>query len=86
MFFQRNTLAVALIVAATQVNAFFRINCGIIQTGRVDPIVNPGAVAAHAHTIVGGSSKLSPQLEILDSANRAHRYRCKLDIYQPIQL
>lgn len=38
-------------------NAFWRMNCGVIQTGRVDPLVNPGAIAAHAHTIVGGSSK-----------------------------
>jgi hypothetical protein len=39
--------------------AFWRMNCAVIQTGRVDPLVNPGAVAAHAHTIVGGSSKLN---------------------------
>ncbi|KAK5166109.1 uncharacterized protein LTR77_008370 [Saxophila tyrrhenica] len=38
------------------VDAFWRMNCGIIHTGRVDPLVNPGAVAAHAHTIVGGSN------------------------------
>ncbi|GAB7342552.1 hypothetical protein MBLNU457_g0730t1 [Dothideomycetes sp. NU457] len=37
-------------------NAFWRMNCGVIQTGRVDPLVNPGAIAAHAHTIVGGSN------------------------------
>lgn len=41
-----------------RVDAFFRVNCGKIQTGRIDPIVNPGAVSAHAHTIVGGSSTL----------------------------
>jgi hypothetical protein len=42
-----------------EVEAFWRMNCAKIQTGRVDPIVNPGAVAQHCHTIVGGSSKLS---------------------------
>ena len=41
-----------------QAHAFFRINCAIVQSGRVDPIVNPGGLAAHAHTIVGSSSKL----------------------------
>lgn len=39
------------------VEAFWRINCAVIQTGRVDPLVNPNAVAAHVHSIVGGSSK-----------------------------
>lgn len=38
---------------------FWRMGCSIIHTGRVDSIVNPGAIAQHAHTIVGGSSKLS---------------------------
>ncbi|KAK3717744.1 hypothetical protein LTR37_005515 [Vermiconidia calcicola] len=38
------------------VDAFWRMNCAVIQTGRVDPLVNYGAVAAHAHTIVGGSN------------------------------
>jgi hypothetical protein len=41
----------------TFVDAFWRMNCGIIQTGRVDPIVNPGGISAHAHKISGPSSK-----------------------------
>lgn len=41
----------------TFVDAFWRMNCGIIQTGRVDPIVNPGAISSHAHKIAGPSSK-----------------------------
>ncbi|KAK5135954.1 hypothetical protein LTR08_004412 [Meristemomyces frigidus] len=40
----------------TGVNAFWRMNCAIINTGRIDPLVNPGAVSAHTHTIVGGSN------------------------------
>ncbi|ERF69122.1 hypothetical protein EPUS_01078 [Endocarpon pusillum Z07020] len=40
----------------TLVDAFWRMNCAIIQTGRVDPIVNPGAIASHAHKIVGPSN------------------------------
>lgn len=38
------------------VYGFFRINCGVVQTGRIDPLVSPNLVAAHVHTIVGGSS------------------------------
>lgn len=38
--------------------AFWRMDCAVVQTGRIDTLVNPGAIAAHAHTIVGGSSKL----------------------------
>ncbi|KAK5121954.1 hypothetical protein LTR85_004526 [Meristemomyces frigidus] len=38
------------------VDAFWRLNCAKIQTGRIDPLVNPGTVSAHAHTIVGGSN------------------------------
>lgn len=41
------------------VDAFWRMNCAVVQTGRIDPLVNPGTVAAHAHTIVGGSSKIA---------------------------
>jgi len=47
-------LALAL---ASNVHAFFRINCANIQRGRIDPLVNPGALAAHSHSIVGGSSR-----------------------------
>ena len=49
--------AATVLLFSDGVNAFWRMNCAVIQTGRVDPLVNPGAVAAHAHTIVGGSSK-----------------------------
>ncbi|TKA82437.1 hypothetical protein B0A49_00036 [Cryomyces minteri] len=46
-------LASALI---DSVDAFWRMNCAVIQTGRVDPVVNPGKLAAHAHTIIGASN------------------------------
>jgi hypothetical protein len=39
------------------VQAFWRLNCANIQYGRIDPLVNPGGVAAHVHTAQGGSSK-----------------------------
>ncbi len=48
--------ALALLLLG-RVEAFWRMNCAVIQSGRIDPIVNPGEVAAHAHTIAGGSSR-----------------------------
>ncbi|ETN45874.1 uncharacterized protein HMPREF1541_00055 [Cyphellophora europaea CBS 101466] len=36
-----------------QAEAFWRLPCGRIQLGRVDPIVNPGLVSGHVHTISG---------------------------------
>lgn len=39
-------------------DAFWRMGCSVVQVGRIDPLVNPGTIAAHAHTIVGGSSEL----------------------------
>ena len=38
-------------------NAFWRMSCGIIQTGRIDPIVTPGEVTSHVHKIAGASSE-----------------------------
>ncbi|GAB7347896.1 hypothetical protein MBLNU459_g5419t1 [Dothideomycetes sp. NU459] len=49
------TVTIIFLLVGTA-DAFFRVNCGKIQTGRIDPIVNPGAVAAHSHTIVGASN------------------------------
>jgi hypothetical protein len=50
-------LAVAFATCLSSANAFWRMNCANMMVGRVDPIVNPGAVAAHVHTVQGGSSK-----------------------------
>ncbi|KXT05146.1 hypothetical protein AC579_6359 [Pseudocercospora musae] len=38
------------------VEAFWRMNCAVVQRGRIDPLVNYGDIAAHSHTIVGGSN------------------------------
>ena len=38
---------------------YWRMNCGVVQTGRIDPVVNPGKLAGHAHKIAGASSKHS---------------------------
>ncbi|KAI7498899.1 WSC-domain-containing protein [Hortaea werneckii] len=48
-------VALAFLFVAT-VDAFFRIDCGVIQTGRVDSVVNPGSYAEHAHTLVGSAN------------------------------
>lgn len=50
-------LTALALLYARNANAFWRMNCGIIQRGRIDPLVSPGAIAAHVHTIVGGSSE-----------------------------
>lgn len=44
-----------LLISASYVQAFFRINCNIIQTGRIDPVINPGSVSTHVHTVAGAS-------------------------------
>ena len=41
-------------VLAGSSQAFWRMSCGIIQTGRIDPVVSPGKIAGHAHKIAGG--------------------------------
>jgi hypothetical protein len=47
--------ALAALLGGAQ--AFWRLNCANIQYGRIDPIVNPGGIAAHVHTAQGGSSR-----------------------------
>ncbi|GAM82547.1 hypothetical protein ANO11243_005290 [Dothideomycetidae sp. 11243] len=47
---------VSIILLAGQASAFWRMSCSLIMQGRIDPIVNPGALAAHSHTITGGSN------------------------------
>ncbi|KAL9127627.1 MAG: hypothetical protein Q9217_003539 [Psora testacea] len=36
--------------------AFWRMSCGIIQTGRIDPIVSPGKLSSHVHKIAGAAN------------------------------
>ncbi|KAF2218314.1 hypothetical protein BDZ85DRAFT_311109, partial [Elsinoe ampelina] len=51
-----SALLINFLLLVSSAEAFWRMNCGIIQVGRVDPIINPGALAQHAHTISGGSN------------------------------
>lgn len=46
----------AFLLLITSADAFWRMSCGIIQTGRVDPIIAPGNVAGHTHKISGASN------------------------------
>jgi len=52
---------VALAAFVGDANAFFRINCGRILDGRIDPIISPGKVSGHLHTLVGSASTLSQE-------------------------
>ncbi|KAI1084815.1 WSC-domain-containing protein [Whalleya microplaca] len=38
------------------VDAFWRMSCGLIQTGRLDPIVTPGSISPHVHKVSGASN------------------------------
>ncbi|KAK2615133.1 hypothetical protein N8I77_001909 [Diaporthe amygdali] len=38
------------------VSAFWRMGCSTIMNARIDPIVNPGGLSSHSHTIVGASN------------------------------
>ncbi|KAJ3526946.1 hypothetical protein NM208_g10945 [Fusarium decemcellulare] len=45
-----------LLTLAALVDAYWRMSCSLIQTGRVDPIIAPGRVAAHVHKLSGASN------------------------------
>lgn len=47
----------ALTLFARFAVAYFRMSCGLSQTGRIDPVVNPGKIAGHVHKLAGASSK-----------------------------
>ena len=47
---------VAALLAIAPVNAFWRLPCSApLLYERADPIVDPGKVSAHSHTIMGGN-------------------------------
>jgi hypothetical protein len=66
---ERTVQSLLLCLFFTHVDAFWRMVCSTIQTGRIDPIVNPGAVSGHAHTVAGPISKPTP---VFHSIARAH--------------
>ena len=51
-------------------SAFWRLSCGIVQSGRVDPVVSPGKLASHAHKIAGAENiGISSTYETLQQAS-----------------
>lgn len=47
----------AVVLLAGQAHAFWRMGCrGTTATGRIDPIVMPGQVSAHTHTVHGAGN------------------------------
>lgn len=55
--FQSALLAIVLSLSFGNVEAFWRMVCGTVQVGRIDPIITPGVIAGHCHTIAGPNSK-----------------------------
>ncbi|CAJ2506776.1 Uu.00g079620.m01.CDS01 [Anthostomella pinea] len=43
-------------LCAFNVDAFWRMTCGLIQTGRMDPVVFPGQISPHVHKFSGASN------------------------------
>ncbi|KAL8744237.1 MAG: hypothetical protein Q9190_003501 [Brigantiaea leucoxantha] len=54
MFLAASLILLGAIAGSTQ--AYWRLSCGIVQTSRIDPIINPGVVSPHAHKIAGASN------------------------------
>ncbi len=48
-----------LVFRPAQIDAYWRMRCGPIQVGRIDPIHSPGAVSGHVHLLAGPISKFS---------------------------
>lgn len=43
-------------LAAVPINAYFILSHSVLETTRMDPIISPGGVSQHVHSIVGGSN------------------------------
>lgn len=54
----RTVLGVTLTAFPVLSNAFWRLPCrGRTGIARLDPIIDPGEISGHAHTIHGGGSE-----------------------------
>lgn len=49
-------LALTLSLSFDHVHAFWRMVCGTVQMGRLDPIISPGGISGHCHTVAGPNS------------------------------
>lgn len=60
----------ALLLCTQSSLAYWRMSCGLSQTGRLDPIVSPGKISGHVHKIVGASNiGLSSDYDSLQNAS-----------------
>lgn len=51
------SLVSLLLLLTTFVDAqIFTVNCELLTVQRSDPIVSPGVVSAHVHTVIGGTN------------------------------
>jgi hypothetical protein len=52
----KTLLALLPALAAVPTNAYFILSHSVLETTRMDPIISPGGVSQHVHSIVGGSN------------------------------
>ena len=55
---QRILVFTTLLLCLGRVDAYWRMVCGTIQTGRIDPVISPGQISGHCHTLAGAISKI----------------------------
>lgn len=80
--FKPSLFNVALLVASLSshgVDAFWRMNCGLMETGRIDPIVTPGKISSHVHKLAGGYSKCCPS-----PSSPTRTCPCYRPLYKPL--
>lgn len=56
MQLSRTLWATIALTSPSLVSAFWRMECGISQVGRIDPIVAPDTISSHVHKLSGGSN------------------------------
>ncbi|OCF34866.1 hypothetical protein I316_03412 [Kwoniella heveanensis BCC8398] len=56
MFFQTLFSLLPALAALPAANAYFILSHPVLETTRLDPIVNPGGIGAHVHSVVGGNN------------------------------
>lgn len=47
------SVSAMLLALILSVDAYWRMPCGLVQTGRIDAIVSPGGISSHVHKISG---------------------------------
>lgn len=57
----RSQATISALALVTSVNAFWRMPCrSQTGVGRLDPIMDPGEISDHVHTISGGGGMSNP--------------------------